>query len=368
MKTKNNWLAILALSMMFPLNGFTAEGGNSGGGGGGLCIGKKCITLAEAGFRLSEKRTPIKDPVISSKTFQRADEIIRLIGFKNTKLLEDFILEVIASPHVFEKVIQYDNRSLKKIRKEYLALIEESGLSKENFKVLAYSNREKTYLMPEFYAADTNSQALTLIHEAIVRATGSFTTALRLDGHIQDMLESKSVEMAQIVSILTKATGIFSPKISSRNKKELILGAYIQEENGHGRSLALNLMTYREIFIDLEDSRADSELAERYPKFHSLLLQNKISAIIPERLLYDHKEMNEPILCKSITCSRFKTDYENPYYKKLLPICSKEKGDSVNLVYEDINDDGAFSVKILRCSDRKPILFSEKLTFYSFIF
>lgn len=196
---KNLILAILLVSSVqaFAANKPKAPG-NDGGGGGGFCFeGKKCITLAETGFRIQDSA---QVPTLSVELIEEVESVINSLILDEP--IKDYFKKVVfGEPGTIKKVLSYNPKGLAKIKKDYENLLKNNNQPAQQVVIYAVSTWRDTYLLPEFDQLNLRSQALILIHESIVRKTRSFVKALKMDGYILDALNGHT-RSAQIVAML----------------------------------------------------------------------------------------------------------------------------------------------------------------------
>lgn len=165
-----------------------------GGGGGAFCINEKCITVAEAGFRLVPPTDQMSRPALTMELIQEVVRVIQALPIDDD--LQSMLQKnVLATTDNFLRADSYDERAIKKYKKEYETILRKYSISNKGLKIVALSTKSRnasesrTYLLPEFYSDfNIRSQALFLIHEAMIRATGNLEDALLLDGATLDSL------------------------------------------------------------------------------------------------------------------------------------------------------------------------------------
>ncbi len=178
--------------------------GTDGHGGGGFCFDTgTCITLAESGFRIQDSVTYDKPPV----TMDIFNEMARVVNSLPIDSLQRniFIKKSIGNAGIYKKILSYNEETLKKIKAEYIKILTDHNMSSENLVIYALSNSDTTYLLPEFYKLNLRSQALILIHESVVRDSGSILKALKLDGAILDALNGQDKTQEIIEGIVQKS-------------------------------------------------------------------------------------------------------------------------------------------------------------------
>jgi hypothetical protein len=177
------------------------KGGN---GGGGFCYSAgKCVTLAEAGLRVPQD---IPLFMISEEAEKEVRGIVGALpknslfggfwGVDDNFEAKHLIDRALGGRDTFVSVDQSNIPAFENIIKEYKSLIQQYAphLPAEKFSLFAVSDSQKeiTYLLPQFFKLTPHQQALILIHESFVRAKGSkiMPLALRLDGLIYDCVHS----------------------------------------------------------------------------------------------------------------------------------------------------------------------------------
>jgi hypothetical protein len=178
MKTLNLVLGLLIFSSL-------SYAGNEGGGGGGICTPKRCMTLAQAGLRIDEKKTndfELEQVVV--------DEVVKIVGgmpFLFQK--ESFYRSVIGGTKTFIIASQENVKSFQNFKSEYLDILNSSGTDTKSFQLLAVSKDSITYLLPGFDLLDTRGKALILVHESLIRDfRANVIQALTFDGYFFDYL------------------------------------------------------------------------------------------------------------------------------------------------------------------------------------
>lgn len=189
---KTKWLGAVLLLSMFATQSFAGAEGS--GGGAGICRNGKCITLAEAGFRVN---TNSGSTEISSEAIEELVKINSLLP-KQIKL---DIESIIGKPGDIVFVEVADRKKLKKFSKQYSELLRTNGSSgySENLEVLGFTTTRDgerytkiTYLIKDkVEALNPRSQALLLIHESSLRTkVASLEEALAFDGALVDYLQA----------------------------------------------------------------------------------------------------------------------------------------------------------------------------------
>lgn len=260
------------------MSGVQAYAGNDGGGGGVICItSEKCITLAEAGLRIkADGASPAapQRPALSLEVVKEVEAIINALPlhFEVRSALE----KITNVPVTAYRAVEYiDDKNFKKIKEEYYKILSENNFPSSDLEIAAVSDFETTYLLPEFYKLSLRSQALTTIHEAVVRKTGSVLKALELDGYIVDALNGKQNSYELTRSIV----GIGYDNLSSTVK--YVVASYIRDQQtnfGKKYKLSPNLMSELSNGVDLkEDLYISNELYDQYPDLWKVLLTSGVN-------------------------------------------------------------------------------------------
>ncbi|MES2770340.1 MAG: hypothetical protein V4596_14450 [Bdellovibrionota bacterium] len=214
---------ILIVVSMFAIHAQANLGADGGGGGGVFCLTKdKCVTLAEAGLRIKQDVAPksVAAPpanfefVITQDVLNEVDAILKTIN-KNSKYrfkvgLANLDLDTGLDSEMnkrYKVVEAYDGVKYKRIISDYNKILKEEGYD-QSFSIGAVSDRDTTYLLPDYFKLNSRSKALLLIHENLVRAVLSSTLeyamepvqlriyatrfALKLDGYLLDLLNDKN--------------------------------------------------------------------------------------------------------------------------------------------------------------------------------
>jgi hypothetical protein len=203
-----NKLILLVLT----LYAFNAKAGNDVGGGGMICISpKNCMTLAQAGLRIKEEPIDVSAPpapAVSFEVIKKMQEIIKTLNIPSD--LKSAFYRITQEPaNIYKKVDFYDPKKFEIVKKEYNAILDENNFSTSNLIIAAISDKKSTYILPEFDRLNTYSQALVLIHEGVVRQSGSVKLALQIDGAILDASNGKP-NMHQLTTLVAKAFDKFS--------------------------------------------------------------------------------------------------------------------------------------------------------------
>lgn len=277
---------ILNFALILGLNfSVAAMAGDDRGGGGGICVNDKCITVPEAGFRIAPEQEHLEAPIVPAATFNDIRTIFQSIQFdKITGSEEEYIGRALAYPSIFVRVRGYNEQKFGQYKEEYLKLLKANGMSTEGFALLAVSAKDedgntKTYLLPEFYKANTRTQALTLIHESRIRGGMSVQNALYLDGKILDFLQGKISRIVLIYELYYRV-GV-KPGASGWS-------ATIEQEPEHALAALLDLMESRneyfdfsvesngELGVSMYDSLTNANIYERYPQMWALFKEKKV--------------------------------------------------------------------------------------------
>lgn len=175
-------LALFALVSFFNIS--VSNAGNEGGGGGGICIAKRCMTLAQAGLRIDEKKT--SEFELEQSVVEEIAKIVKSIPFY---IGTDLQSSTIGRKDTFIVVSENQTKDFAKFKKEYLGILKDSKMDSQQFELLAISKDNKTYLLPGFELLDTRGKALLLIHESLIRDShASVIQALTWDGYLVDFL------------------------------------------------------------------------------------------------------------------------------------------------------------------------------------
>lgn len=231
----------LALSMLVPFTSYA--GGNSGGGGGGICLtNNKCITLAQAGFRIKNLNERNYSPLITEEVIAELEAILAIfpkqVNLKPVTVLgeEGDIVDVEIS----------DAKKLAVFLQDYKTILEANGATDlaKTVELMAFTasvetsnsfqKKSFTYLIKgKFDSLNPRGRALTLIHEYLLRLGFPLKDVISLDGSILDYL--KAVENNQKPDLvgLIKLT----EKISPRYK--YYTNSYMMNEALDGKPLLL---------------------------------------------------------------------------------------------------------------------------------
>lgn len=165
-----------------------ALAGREGGGGGGICIGNKCITLAEAGIRITENAPVSSQWHMSLAVLNHIKQISKTLPFGG----EDILKKAIGKTDTFSIPETVNPKLLRQITKEYQEVLREAkneAIAKD-LKIFAISNSTETFLLPSFFDLNDYQKALVLVHEGIVRdVKQDYRLALQFDGEYLDYLK-----------------------------------------------------------------------------------------------------------------------------------------------------------------------------------
>lgn len=249
----------------FALTAQANLGADGGGGGGGFCFeNRKCVTLAETGFRLQESQ--IAAPVISIQLINEVETVIDLLPIR-ASYKQEFKSVVFGTPGVFQKVLSYDPKGLAKIRKEYSEILDSNNVSSKQFIIYAVSNFTKTYLLPEFDQLNLRSQALILIHEGIVRRSGSFMKALKIDGLILDALNGQPSAEEIVFHFVSSNSGYADNHLKNAGLFEALM-TYVEKLSAKNNS---NYIRSETLLMDMiRTTNANHYYPGNYPNAYCL--------------------------------------------------------------------------------------------------
>lgn len=251
-------LACLAVSPVF-------AGGESGGGGGGICYNTgKCVTLAQAGLRLSSPQEQMKQ--------EFDDKVVEYMGKISKKLsrdgLSNITKDVWGTDQTFVYVSEQDSAKFEEFKKDYVSILSQNGFDVSKLNLFAVSSARTTYILPAFASLDTQGKSLILIHEAAMREVGpkNLSSILEFDGILIDYLSGKkgvdAIDLAMAgekIKLVKDGTG----KILLMNKILLKAGgkmnlSSISEENSNGRYIKIDRI--KAVGLKKYDQRAYSFL------------------------------------------------------------------------------------------------------------
>lgn len=219
---------------------FNAKAGNDVGGGGVLCLAQdKCITLAEAGLRIKQEAITAagpQKPVVSQEVMDEINVIKSLMPKFPGKLQNSFWDFMNVSPHSFVRVESFDPVKFKKVKAEYAKILAENSFPIDSVEIAAVSEPKMTYLLPEYDKLNTRSKALFIIHECVVRASGSFAVALEMDGYIQDALNGDK-RTYNLVKTIFKMRVTVGDRWAENN---IVLASFVRSKMQTGQKFKLN--------------------------------------------------------------------------------------------------------------------------------
>jgi hypothetical protein len=182
-----------------PLSVFAATGTSNGGGGGGLCDVNGCKTLAQAGLRINDEYEYYD---IESAVLNDLETVLKQMPYGIKLYAKSLFLEIIGEEKTFRLATPENLPAYKQFRNDYLNLIKvvapETDISK--FDLLAASDRETTYILPNYFGLDTRGKSLLLIHEYLVRKGRDLRDILRFDGVFKDYLTEQSEQNTWILA------------------------------------------------------------------------------------------------------------------------------------------------------------------------
>lgn len=265
-------ILILAMLTAFQSPAQT-KGHDQGGGAGGFCIEKKCMTLAEAGFRF--KVETVERPVVTSKVFAAADNILKRTSV-STLMAQNLYGLTMGGVDQFVRLEVVDDKKFEMLKNQYLKLLQRNGYSTVNFKLFAFSDAvtKITYLLPAYDDLDSDaSRAKILIHEGVVRRTGSVQLALELDIAIENILTGTS-DFAGTAT----AYGKILPQIS--NAYLPAAGALRDYFNTHKSPLSVPRKYYKDqTTVYLDQAGGNAEIYDLDKTLWLTLRNNKIRIV-----------------------------------------------------------------------------------------
>lgn len=250
-------LIILTLGLVFQ-----AKAGEDRGGGGAFCINKKCMTVAEAGFRFKSATVNAADIDISLPISKELDAEIRNMEELLPREANFTVSRTNLNKYV--RVSSYNVKKFQVYKKSYLDLFKNYGISSAGFELLAVSDvkEQKTYLLPEFYKAGLRTQALTLFHESAIREGFSVKDALILDGMILDYLDGKINSASLVLEKLKN-------KLMASERFYILANMRADE----GRYVELNELNNLPLDFDMYDVQSISKMSQAYPDIWKFILE-----------------------------------------------------------------------------------------------
>jgi hypothetical protein len=185
------WAIPLFMSFTLGQRVLASSGGpGNGGGGGGICLNGQCMTLAEAGVRVSSPMEPYYQ--ITPPTASAVKDLLSKIPDLSNSYMEKSILGQ-GSTYIRLEVV--DQKRLELLRKQYANLLKQiqSTIDPNKVVIFAYSNGPNTYLFPKFFELSLERQAKILIHELHIRQNGSLKEAVEFDGMEEDLLNDPNL-------------------------------------------------------------------------------------------------------------------------------------------------------------------------------
>jgi hypothetical protein len=146
-----------------------AAGPGLSGGNGGVVVNGRFYTLPEAGLKSVDATDPITAEMVK-RTVDTVKTLMTLVApLGRTNKPTEFVGKMFGSKREYVPVKVADPKLFLKIKSEYKPFVEKVG--KGAFGLAAFTNGNTTYLLPEFFSADINTQARILIHEQIYALT-----------------------------------------------------------------------------------------------------------------------------------------------------------------------------------------------------
>lgn len=250
-------LIILTLGLVFQVHA-----GEDRGGGGAFCINKKCMTVAEAGFRF-------KSNIVNATDIDTALPISKEL-YAEVKNIEQLLPSEAnfnvsrTNVNSYVRISSYNVNKFQVYKKSYLDLFKKYGISSAGFELLAVSDvkEQKTYLLPEFYKAGLRTQALTLFHESAIREGSSVKDALILDGMILDYLDGK-------INAATLVLEKLKYKAYPGTRLRLLVNAYASED----KYIEMRNVSGLPLNFYMGDMNSVSEMSQAYPNVWKFILE-----------------------------------------------------------------------------------------------
>ena len=327
-------------------------GNDQGGGGAGICISNKCMTLAEAGFRLVPEQMGKE---ISNDVLAEVGNILKLLPSSNLT-----VSKIIGERGDIKFVTTANEKTVKKFLQNYNKVLQSNNGSNlsENLQIIGFTVKENiryakstTYIINDKFEqlSSVRSKALLLIHEFTLRVYGyNFIQALALDGAIIDYLnarESNDWNKIDLWYFLNKFYDL-------ENAHKYMIGDLLHRM-GPMDSLVLfdsnDLeLTYSKI---LENRKYDSRFSKYFSPTHisgvklysrGSLIENYIARIMPEIEIPKYSSSlpeKTVVFTKENFAEYIKSVNENAEIIKLLKNC-KNASDEVELLHSVLQEDG----------------------------
>jgi hypothetical protein len=320
------------------MSGLQAYAGNDGGGGGIICFTSgKCITLAEAGLRVSSNPsaleekgsafkipTPPEPPAVSEEILREVRNIIRLLPATPVGMFWFSPYNFYAGKYV--RVNINNEKKFKKAKAEYAKILKSNGFQQEGFTLAAFTGQEgygemKTYLLPDFYRLNTHSQALILIHEAVVWKTSDARSkefspvkfALEFDALVLDILKGKSLDINYLTYMheTLEQSGwasryyFLSPLLRRAYQKSIVEGQrYKLSDYDKGKDIYFNL-------LNNEDSY---RLYKKNPDLWKILASEGVVFMRIQPLEYKCLKFDDDAILLNFDASKFCEGTEDGLY------------------------------------------------------
>lgn len=260
----------IAVAICLVASAALAVGHDQGGGGGGFCVNGVCKTLAEAGFKFKEEQ--FAEPVLTKDVFTELNAILKKIylGRDNDSRMQNISK---GDVDTFVSVEIADEARFTRAKEDYLKILKDNGVPTDNFELFAFSDsrEKKTYLLPKFFSLNSISKAKILIHDGVVRTTGSLVSALRMDVAIESTLSGASdlvgVAAASGEVIKELAKNVWLPEDINSARGLLIINGLILDRMAKGAPYfdVVNSLSGHNGF-DSRDAEQEADLFQKDPE------------------------------------------------------------------------------------------------------
>lgn len=200
---KKLFFGLILTSLLSLAPAHARDGGETGGGGGGIKIGDKVYTMAQAGLQFPKDPEPF---YVDFESIDKATEILKSLEkhcpkeyLQNIKCIAkpaDINKRILFNRHEYKKVEVADAQLFERLKAEYQKYVSQLPV-RGSFVLPAYTEDKITYLFPDFFKADTQTQAIYLIHEALF-----------YNYDIEGLFASEALSLEQVLKIEVAIVGI----------------------------------------------------------------------------------------------------------------------------------------------------------------
>lgn len=200
-----------------------ATGHGVGNGGGVVCISGRCMTLQDAGLKISPEFSGVWIP--DSAHYSLVEKKVNAQIILPEAIKSQLGYDTFARVNQFRKVDVVDPIRLDEIKKRYLDIANQSGVTIDpaTFEVVAISSDNTiqpalTYLLPKFFELAVEEQSSVLFHEGLYR--GRATSDLKYILQFESAMHELGLDKASLKPKIDQL--ILAHKLGLMNKAELM--------------------------------------------------------------------------------------------------------------------------------------------------